>query len=275
MKTMKSEATVDHVVETLEREGFAILERYLSAEDVRAKREDLARVLRATPTGRNDFEGFETQRIYALFAKTRALDAQAVDPLVLGVLDRVLGKGFVLCAPTAINIGPGETAQNLHCDDTVYPVARPHAELVVNTMWALDDFTADNGATHVVAGSHKWTGKRPDEGTQTVRAIAPAGSLIFFLGSAYHGGGANNTGKPRLGVILEYCAGWVRPQENHILGVPKEIVRELPERLQELLGYGIYFPFLGNVDGRHPRKYLDDKRTVANGVIEPSAAEEP
>ncbi|HEX9641972.1 MAG TPA: phytanoyl-CoA dioxygenase family protein [Candidatus Krumholzibacteria bacterium] len=274
MKTMKSEATVDHVVETLEREGFAIVERYLSAEDVRAKREDLARVLRSTPTGRNDFEGFETQRIYALFAKTRAFDAQAVDPLVLGVLDCVLGKGFVLCAPTAINIGPGETAQNLHCDDTVYPVARPHAELVVNTMWALDDFTADNGATHVVPGSHKWTDKRPDEGTQTVRAIAPAGSLIFFLGSAYHGGGANNTGKPRLGVILEYCAGWVRPQENHVLGVPKEIVRELPERLQELLGYGVYFPFLGNVDGRHPRKYLDDKRTVANGVIEPSAVEE-
>ena len=274
MKTMKSEATVDQVVETLEREGFAIVERHLSPEDVRAKREDLARVLRSTPTGRNDFEGFETQRIYALFAKTRAFDAQAVDPLVLGVLDRVLGKGFVLCAPTAINIGPGETAQNLHCDDTVYPVARPHAELVVNTMWALDDFTADNGATHVVPGSHKWTDKRPDEGTQTVRAIAPAGSVIFFLGSAYHGGGANNTDKPRLGVILEYCAGWVRPQENHILGVPKEIVRELPERLLELLGYGIYFPFLGNVDGRHPRKYLDDKRTIANSVIEPSAVEE-
>ena len=274
MKTMKSEATVDQVVETLERDGFAIVERYLRPEDVRAKREDLGRVLRSTPTGRNDFEGFETRRIYALFAKTRAFDAQAIDPLVLGVLDRVLGKGFVLCAPTAINIGPGETAQNLHCDDTVYPVARPHAELVVNTMWALDDFTADNGATHVVPGSHKWTDKRPDEGTQTVRAIAPAGSVIFFLGSAYHGGGANNTDKPRLGVILEYCAGWVRPQENHILGVPKEIVRELPERLQELLGYGIYFPFLGNVDGRHPRKYLDDKRTIANSVIEPSAVEE-
>lgn len=269
MRPLTRDATVDQVVETLERDAYAIVERYLSPEDVRAKREDLQRVLRATPTGRNDFEGFETQRIYALFAKTRAFDAEAIDPLVLGVLDRVLGKGFVLCAPTAINIGPGETAQNLHSDDTVYPVARPHPELVVNTMWALDDFTAENGATHVVPGSHKWTDKRPDERTQTVRAIAPAGSVIFFLGSAYHGGGANDTDKPRLGVILEYCAGWLRPQENHILGVPKEIVRELPERLQELLGYGIYFPFLGNVDGRHPRKYLDDRRTIANGVVEP------
>jgi ectoine hydroxylase-related dioxygenase (phytanoyl-CoA dioxygenase family) len=274
METLTRDVTIDQVVEKLERDGYAIVERYLSPEEVAAKKADLLRVLRATPTGRNDFEGFQTQRIYALFAKTRVFDGPATDPLVLGVLERVIGKGFVLCAPTAINIGPGETAQNLHTDDTVYPVARPHAELVVNTMWALDDFTEDNGATHIVPGSHKWTDKRPDEQTQTVRAVAPAGSVMFFLGSAYHGGGANNTDKPRLGVILEYCAGWLRPQENHILGVPKEIMRELPERLQELLGYGVYFPFLGNVDGRHPRKYLDDQRTVSEGVIQPSASEE-
>ena len=96
--------------------------------------------------------------------------------------------------------------------------------------------------------------------------------MIFFLGSVYHGGGANTTQKPRLGVIVEYCAGWVRPQENHILGVPKEIIRELPERLQELLGYGVYPPFLGNVDGRNPRKYLEDARTVSDGVVEASDA---
>lgn len=262
-------ATVDDVVGLLKRDGFAIVERYVSPEDVRAKKEDLHRVLRSTPTGRNDFEGFQTQRIYALFAKTRAFDATAVDPLVLGVLERVLGHGFTLSAPTAINIGPGETAQNLHTDDIVYPVARPHRELVVNTMWALDDFTEENGATHVAPGSHLWADERPDERTETVQAVAPAGSVILFLGSVYHGGGANRTQKPRLGVILEYCAGWVRPQENHILGVPKEIVRRLPERLQELLGYGVFPPFLGNVDGRHPRKYLDDRRTVSDGVVQP------
>lgn len=270
MKTLIGKrTTVDDVVAELKEDGFAIVERYLSREDVRAKKEDLQRVLRSTPTGRNDFEGFQTQRIYALFAKTRAFDAQAIDPLVLGVLERVLGQGFNLSAPTAINIGPGETAQNLHTDDIVYPVTRPHKELVVNTMWALDDFTEENGATHIAPRSHTWTDKRPDEHTETVRAVAPAGSVIFFLGSLYHGGGANNTQKPRLGVIVEYCAGWLRPQENHVLGVPKEIVGGLPERLQELLGYGVFPPFLGNVDGRHPRKYLDDARTVSNGVVEP------
>ncbi len=264
-----AEATAEEVVSLLKRDGFAIVERYLSPEDVRAKKEDLQRVLRSTPTGRNDFEGFSTQRIYALFAKTRVFDAQAIDPLVLGVLEQVLGQGFVLSAPTAINIGPGETAQNLHTDDIVYPVPRPHREMVVNTMWALDDFTEENGATHIAPGSHLWTDQLPNERTETIRAVAPAGSAILFLGSLFHGGGANNTQRPRLGVIIEYCAGWVRPQENHVIGVPREIVRQLPERLQELLGYGVFPPFLGNVDGRHPRKYLDDGRKVSNGVVEP------
>jgi ectoine hydroxylase-related dioxygenase (phytanoyl-CoA dioxygenase family) len=85
----------------------------------------------------------------------------------------------------------------------------------------------------------------------------PAGSIMFFVGSVFHGGGANNTGRPRFGTIIEYCSGWLRPQENHCLAVPKEIVRDLPERLQELLGYGIHPPFVGYVDGRHPRKVLE------------------
>jgi ectoine hydroxylase-related dioxygenase (phytanoyl-CoA dioxygenase family) len=86
----------------------------------------------------------------------------------------------------------------------------------------------------------------------------PAGSLMFFRGSVYHGGGANTTDRPRLGVIIEYAATWVRPQENHLLAVPRELVRDLPERMQELLGYNIHPPFLGMVDGRHPRKSLLD-----------------
>jgi ectoine hydroxylase-related dioxygenase (phytanoyl-CoA dioxygenase family) len=219
------------------------------------------------PTGRNDFEGFSTQRIYAFFAKTRVFDEQAIDPLLLGVLDRVLGPNAVLSAPVGINIGPGETAQNLHTDDGIYPVKRPHAQFVLNTMWALDDFTEENGATQVVPGSHAWTEKAADAESRIVRAVMPAGSVMFFLGSVWHGGGANNTDRHRLGVILHYCAGWLRPQENHVIGVPREIVRELPPRLQELLGYGVHPPFVGNVDGRHPRKYLESEPAVENGVL--------
>ena len=255
MAHLTATATVDEVCETLERDGYAIVEGVLSAEEVAAKKADLLRILESTRTGRNDFEGFDTRRIYALFAKTRAFDEPATHPLVLGVLDRVLGQ-YQLSAPQGIQIGPGETAQNLHRDDGVYPVARPHIEFVVNTMWALDDFTAANGATHVVPGSHKWVTETPTASTATVQAVMPAGSLMLFVGSVFHGGGANTTERPRLGVILEYVAGWLRQQENQYLAVPAETARSLPPRLQELLGYNICGNLIGNVDGRHPMKVL-------------------
>ncbi len=251
----RDEATVERVVELLDRDGLAIVEDYLSPEQVAAKRADLQRVLDEVPTGRNEFEGFETRRIYALFAKTRAFDEEAVDPLLTGVLDRVLGDAQ-LSAPVGISIGPGESAQPLHRDDAVYPLGDPKPELVLNTMWALDDFTEANGATLVAPGSHRWSEPRPPEQVETVPATMPAGSVMFFRGSLLHGGGANRTDRSRLGVILHFCAAWLRPQENHVLGVPREVVRELPPRLQDLLGYGVTGPFVGNVDGRHPRKYL-------------------
>ena len=197
-----------------------------------------------------------TKRVYALFAKTRALDPAVLHPLVLGVLDDVLGH-YQLSGPTGIEIGPGEVAQILHHDDAIYPLTRPHAEVVVNSMWALDDFTEANGATRIVVGSHRWVGEQPDANTVTIPAEMPAGSVLFYLGTLWHGGGANTTDQARLGVAIEYASSWVRPQENHFLGVPMATVRQLPERLQELLGYNVRPPFMGYVDGRHPRKSLD------------------
>jgi ectoine hydroxylase-related dioxygenase (phytanoyl-CoA dioxygenase family) len=260
------------LLERLDADGYAIVEGYLDANDIAAKKSDLGRVLAALPTGRNDFEGYATRRIYALFAKTRAFDRQAIDPMILDVVGARLGPGFQLSAPVGISIGPGEIAQPLHRDDGVYPIARPHPDLVVNTMWALDDFTADNGATILFPGSHRWPdGPQPDPSSARA-AVMPAGSVMIYLGGLLHGGGANRTARPRLGVILEYCAGWVRPQECHLLGVPKQIVKDLPVQLQELLGYSV-LGLLGNVDGRHPRKYLDDDRPVVDGVIVPQPRE--
>jgi ectoine hydroxylase-related dioxygenase (phytanoyl-CoA dioxygenase family) len=260
-------ATADQVLDGLEEHGLAVVERFLDRDDVARKKLDLERVLASLPTGRNSFEGFATRRIYALFAKTRRFDANATDPLLLSVVERLLGPGFLLSAPTGISIGPGEAAQRLHRDDSVYPVPRPHAELVVNTMWALDDFTTENGATVVVPGSHRWPPERRALDSEAAKATMPAGSVLFYLGSLLHAGGANHSAAPRLGVILEYCAGWLRPQENHVLGVPKAIVRELPDRLRELLGYGIHGSLLGYVDGRHPSKFLADQRRVESGVV--------
>lgn len=247
---------VGPVVAGLRADGYVVVEGVLDRPRVDAMREDLQRVLDRTPTGRNDFEGHATKRIYRLFAKTRAFDDLATHPVLLGVLGEIIGPAQ-LSAPTGIQIGPGEEAQILHRDDSIYPLAEPHPELVLNTMWAFDDFTAENGATRFVEGSHRWEpGRRPGVGDPTVQVEMPAGSVAFYTGSIWHGGGANRTDRPRLGVILEYAAAWLRPQENHVIGVPPEVVATLPETLQELLGYNIYPPFMGYVDGRHPRRFL-------------------
>jgi len=252
-----SVATADEVVETMARDGYCVVEGVLGPADVVAARTSLRAVLAATPRGRNAFEGFETQRVYALFAKTRAFDGPAVNPLVLGVLDRVLGH-YQLSAPTGIQIGPGEQAQVLHRDQSVYPLPPDFPPVVVNTMWALDDFTEANGATRLIPGSHQWGERAPGSDDEVVTATMPAGSVNFYLGQLWHGGGANRTDRPRLGVILEYVSSWLRAQETHVLAVRPEVVATLPERLQELLGYNIYPPFLGYVDGRHPRRSLPE-----------------
>jgi ectoine hydroxylase-related dioxygenase (phytanoyl-CoA dioxygenase family) len=251
------EAAPDAVAEGLLCDGYVIVEGVLAADEIGRARDDLARVLERTPTGRNSFEGFATRRVYALFKKTRTFDAAALHPLALGVLDRVLGH-YQLSAPVGIQIGPGENAQVLHRDEAVYPLPRPHPPVVVNTMWPLDDFTEANGATRLARGSHTWAAERmPDDSSEMIVAEMPAGSVMFYLGNLWHGGGANRTDRPRLGVILEYVVGWLRPQENHCLAVPRRIARTLPERLQELLGYNVFPPFVGYVDGLHPRKVLD------------------
>jgi ectoine hydroxylase-related dioxygenase (phytanoyl-CoA dioxygenase family) len=249
---------------TIERDGYCVVEGVVGPSAVEHIRAELTGLFEATPYGRDDFEGHRTRRVYALFAKTRALDDLATHPLVLDVLDRVLGPAQ-LSAPTAIEIEPGEVAQVLHPDDAIYPLARPHAELVVNVMWPFDDFTEANGATRIVPGSHRWIDERPGPDTETVSVCMPAGSMLVYRGSLWHGGGANTTERERIGVVLHYAAAWLRPVENHVLAVPRAVVATLSPKLQELLGYNVYPPFIGYVDGRHPRRLLD---TVDAGLVD-------
>lgn len=250
------DAALADVCAAMDATGAAIVERFLPPEKVAAVVDALEPFREANPTGRNDFEGFSTRRIYNLFGKTRVFDDLAIDPLLLGVLEHSLGPHVQLSGPVGIDIGPGESPQGLHQDDVVYPLPFPHQPVVLNSMWAFDDFTEENGATLVVPGSHGTPSSARPDAALAIPATMPAGSVMFYVGSLWHGGGANRTSERRLGVILEYVVSWLRAQESHLLGVPPEVVATLPTRLQELLGYDIFPPFLGYVDGRHPRRTL-------------------
>jgi ectoine hydroxylase-related dioxygenase (phytanoyl-CoA dioxygenase family) len=246
---------MSEIAAALRAEGYATVPGAVSDEQIARVRAALDTLLESTPHGRNDFEGRSTRRVYGLFAKTRTLDEMATHPAILGALDEVLGN-YQLSAPAAICIDPGQGAQQLHRDDAIYPIASPHVELVVNVMWPLENFTEASGATRVVPRSHRWTDQVPGPGTETVAATVPPGSAFIWLGSVWHGGGENRTSQRRLGVVLHYAVGWLRPAENHVLVVPPDMARSLDRRLQELLGYNICPPFIGYVDGRHPGKLL-------------------
>jgi len=256
MRAKGSGIPVVHGREDVKEDGYAI-PGAISPDQVAWARSELEAIVENTPKGRDDFEGHLTRRVYGLFGKTRSLDVLAIHPSVLGVLDRVLGH-YQLSAPTGILIAPGETAQPLHPDDAIYPMLRPHAEIVMNVMWPLQDFTAANGATRIVPGSHRWTEERPGPDTESITVELPAGTALIYPGSVWHGGGANHSDHNRLGVVLHYAVSWLRPVENHVLVVPPAAASGLPERLQELLGYNIHPPFMGYVDGRHPRKLIDE-----------------
>jgi ectoine hydroxylase-related dioxygenase (phytanoyl-CoA dioxygenase family) len=245
------------VVAALDEDGVVVLDDRLDAGEVATARAGLDPVIAATPVGRNDFEGFSTRRSFSLLAKTRAADRLVLDPLVHGAVAAVLGH-HQLSVTLAISIGPGESPQGLHTDDTIYPLRRPHDEVMVSCMWAIDPFTETNGATRIVPGSHRWGNDEfPPEGEAGTSAVMDPGSVMVWLGSTWHQGGANTSDGARLGVNFEYIASWLRPQENHLVAVPVEAARDLPPEIAELLGYNVRPPFHGYVDGRHPRKYVD------------------
>src|SRR3984957_17024640 len=199
----------------LDRDGYVIWENLLSADDCREIREVVRPWL--GHTGRNSFEGRRTQRIYSVLSRTRLCDRLVDHPRVLAVLDRLLMANYLLSALQAINIQPGESAQLPHHDDGFYPIPRPRPPLTAATIWAIDDFTADNGATGLFPGSHRWEARPPGPDDAALPVVMPAGSCVFFVGTLWHGGGANTTDHPPLAVIAQYCQPWLRPMEAFTL----------------------------------------------------------
>jgi ectoine hydroxylase-related dioxygenase (phytanoyl-CoA dioxygenase family) len=169
------------------------------------------------------------------------------------VVERVLDAGCLVSSLSSIAIGPGEVSQPIHADDQLMPLAKPHVPTVCNTMWAITDFTEANGATRIIPGSHL-ADTNPDYGSHydSVPAEMPAGSVLVWHGSLWHGGGANTTEGTRVGIAMNYCAGWIRQQENQQLGIPLATARRFGPRLRELCGFGVYHGLIGHIDRRDP-----------------------
>jgi ectoine hydroxylase-related dioxygenase (phytanoyl-CoA dioxygenase family) len=247
----------DAICSEVDRVGYAVVPEVLDAGEIDGVRRALAPYLDGGPRGRNEFEGHATQRVYSLIVKSRAFDRLVLDPTVLAATERVLGPNFLLTAALAINVCPGEKEQSLHFDDAFYPIPRPRPPVSVSTLWAIDPFTETNGATVACPGSHRWGETVDLDALDKVTLVAPAGSLVVYSGTLFHAGGANASADARLAVSIQYAAAWARQQENFQLALGIDGARELPERLQALIGYSIHSIFMGMVDGRHPCKLLD------------------
>lgn len=188
-----------------------------------------------------DFNGYRTLRIGAVLAKSRAVLPLLTHPLVLAMADRFLLPhclNYRFGSLTGIEILPGEGRQRLHRDQNCYSHRIPGIEFEVVALWAFDDFTAENGATHVVPGSQGWPLDRPPAADEpTLQAVMPAGSALLYLGTTYHGGGANRSERPRMALVNTYSLGWLRQEENMALSVPRALAETLPKPIRDLMGY--------------------------------------
>ena len=250
--------TADHL-DAIEAIGYTIVEDAIDLALVDALVEDVDRVVRdlGIEPATNAFEGTRTTRAYNLLAHGTDFARIPVHPAILPICEGVLDHGLLVSSLSSIAIGPGESAQPVHADDQVIPLPKPHPATVCNTMWALTDFSEANGATRIVPGSHT-ADHSPDltRHYDTVPAVMARGSVLVWHGSLWHGGGANTTGERRVGIAMNYCAGYIRQQENQQLGLDPDLVATFPARLQELVGYGIYRGLIGHIDKQVPSNVL-------------------
>ncbi len=255
-----SDDLTEHI-ERLDRDGCTVILDAFDvefAERVHADIDRLERELSITMGG-NGFEGRATTRVYNLLALGELYQQVPTHPVVLPLMHHLLGDGCLVSSLSSITIHPGETAQPIHADDQVIPIPKPHRAVTANSMWAITDFTAANGATRIVPGSHV-ADHSPVYGQpyDSEYAAMPRGAILVWDGGLWHGGGANVTDERRRGLAMNYCAGWVRQQENQQLGIPLDLVRTFDPVLQELCGFGVFRGLIGHIDRQSPAQRLLD-----------------
>lgn len=250
------QSRIDHHLARIDERGYTIVEDAIGHDLTAELRDTVRRIfveLDVQPKG-NRAEGFATRRMYNLVPRAEVFQELPVHENVLPIVEQLLEPDCLLSGTTAMDIGPGERLQGLHADDGFFRIGRPHAPMMSTTIWALTDFTAENGATRIVPGSHRDPGHPdPDDDSIAIAAEMPAGSVMIMDSQLWHCGGPNTTVDDwRLGLNVQYVRGFFRTQQNQYLSIPHEQVPTYPKRLRELLGFELYRGIMGHVDGRSP-----------------------
>ena len=249
---------IGHAVSEIHEQGYTVVEQFLTSDVIEPIREAFNTEVPITEMRFLGSTTGNTWRAHNLLAKTRAIDELLLDARLRAIVEGVIGKYCQINIATLFNTLPGEFKQDLHQDDGLWPIPRPHPSFLCNLLIAFDDFTMENGATHVVPHSHQWT-KPVDQTVKSVQVEIKSGSAIFWEGGLWHGGGANTTtDQERMGLFISHLVSYLRPSDLQLVSVPREVVRDLPRKLQRLLGY---YPFGNGVDG------LDPLNTLHDGIV--------
>lgn len=248
MSTTEIESVKSQVSEV----GFAVVPDLLDEAACKRLQDDLAPIFDEIGSRDSEEYGQQTIHTHNLLAKTRAVDELLVNDRLLACVEAILGPDFQISGVAAMRPGPGDKRQHLHQDDGHYPIPRPHRPLIANTLIALDPFTIENGATEVVPRSHLQTG-RLDPNAETVPVEMPLGGLLIWEGALWHRGGGNHTSDSyRRSINVNFNLAWLKQRENQFIGVPPEVVVQMSEELQALIGYKLTNFGLGTVDYRNP-----------------------
>ncbi len=234
--------TADDLAAVLASDGAAILRDYISPEVTDRVMAEISPFINATPEGRDDFTGRLTTRTGALVARSPACRSLVADPLLIAAASTFLKPWCAriqLHLTQAIRLKPGQPAQMIHRDRWAWGTWLKGIEPQFNTIWALTDFTRENGATQVAPGSVDWPDNRVPAAEELTQAVMPRGSVLVYSGAVFHGGGANQSTGDRVGLNITYALGWLRQEENQYLSCPPEIARTLDPDLQALIGYSM------------------------------------
>ena len=242
LKHLSADAEVKSIVAAVEQDGAVILDNVISKEFIAALREETDPYMDQTVNGEDPFAGFKTTRTGGLMVRSSKCRDLIEHEKVLNPCREFLApfcERVQLHLTQIIRIRPGETSQAIHRDKWAWGKHLSHLEPQFNTIWAITDFTNENGATQVVPGSTKWPDDQEIKPEQITQAEMKSGSVLIYSGSVFHGGGANNSDGDRIGINITYALGWLRQEENQYLTCPPEHAKDLSPSLQELAGYAM------------------------------------